>query len=95
VIRPRIKLPTPDAPPDKTYSMVDPDYLPEALREVYGWLYYSEREPSRQALAHVVAMAEDYMHLTTYELGQENCVKKLRDIWRARRAREQEAEAAE
>jgi hypothetical protein len=95
MIRPRIKLPTPDAPPNDVYSMADPEYLPEALREIYGWLYYSEREPSREALVQVMSMAQGYIHLTTYELGQENCVEKLRDIWRARRARETKGEAAE
>ena len=38
-------------------------------------------------LATVLSLAEGYLDLTMYELGQGCCVGKLRDIWRARRAR--------
>ena len=34
----------------------------------------------------VLEAAESYIHLTTYELGQEHCVAKLRHIWRTLRA---------
>lgn len=36
--------------------------------------------------AYVLMLANAYLTLTTYELGQEHCLRKLRDIWRARRA---------
>lgn len=36
--------------------------------------------------AYVLMLANAYLTLTTYELGQEHCIQKLRDIWRARRA---------
>ena len=49
----------------------------------------AEVERLRGQVYRVLVLAEAYMDLTTYPLGQECCVGKLRDIWRARRAREE------
>ena len=43
-------------------------------------------------LRRIIALAQGYMDLTTYELGQGVCVEKLKDLWRARRAIAKETE---
>lgn len=83
----RLRLPHDETDERKRYSMPDPDEHAEAYGEVYRCLYGGE-ELSREQLKRVLELAGGYMALTTYELGQECCVEKLRDIWRARRARE-------
>lgn len=83
-----LQLPTADAPANKRYVMPDPD----ALMEVYQRLHeaaYHDLPISTADVKDVLLLAEGYLNLTTYELGQECCVAKLRDIWRARRARAQ------
>jgi hypothetical protein len=67
--------------------MPDPDVLRDAYAVVYRHEYYGERAPTDSETAMVLTLAAGYLDLTMYELGQECCVKKLRDIWRARRAR--------
>jgi hypothetical protein len=90
-----IKLPRGETDTRKTYVFPDPDALGQLLwRTRYAYLYpvgIDEPRPStvdvaRGDLEKLLAYAEAYIDLTTYELGQEHCVKKLRDIWRARRA---------
>lgn len=83
----RIRLPHAETDERKRYSMTDPDSarLRGAMRRCrYG-------KPTREDLLAVLGAATDYLHLTTYELGQEHCVSQLRDVWRARRARRREA----
>lgn len=74
---------------DKVYSMPDPDGLIGAYENVRERVYHPEwkLDPTREDLKRVLMLAEGYLDLTTYTLGQECCVGKLRDIWRARRAR--------
>ncbi|MCC6649040.1 MAG: hypothetical protein IT374_26165 [Polyangiaceae bacterium] len=60
--------------------------LPPAV--VYRWRFHGERAPTPGEVARVLMLAGDYLHLTRYVLGQEHCVRQLRDLWRARRARE-------
>lgn len=81
-----VRLPHGEVDERKRYIMPDPDSMAPATRAVYGWIHYNEPMPSRTELQCVVSMAQTFVHLTTYELGQEHCVGQLRDIWRARRA---------
>ncbi len=93
----RIKLPHGEVDPIDTYSMPDPDALVDtyfdARRAVFpanGVLQsppYPDVTLTYSQAVDLLALAEGYLTLTTYELGQECCVEKLRDIWRARRAR--------
>lgn len=86
-----IKLPHDETDPDKRYSMPDPDALADAYQRVRShWSRGAQPSEGNMEsdLAAVLALARGYLDLTTYELGQECCVGKLRDIWRARRARE-------
>ncbi len=82
----RLPLPHGETNPRKLYSYTNPDNdeLHEALWQC------RHGKPSGAQLRRVVSAAMDYMHLTTYPLGQEHCVSQLRDIWRARRARAKE-----
>jgi hypothetical protein len=85
----RIRLPHGETDRDKTYTLADPDALHDALWRVnHAWA--RDQAPDRGDLARVLMAAGDYEHLTTYALGQECCVQQLRDLWRARRAREAE-----
>ncbi len=43
-------------------------------------------DPDPGDLRTLLSAVSDYLHLTTYELGQEHCVRQLRDMWRYRRA---------
>lgn len=81
-----MRLPHGEADERKRYSMADPDACDEAYAAVRRWQFSEGEEPSREDFARVLAMADCYLHLTTYELGQEHCVRQLRDVWRARRA---------
>lgn len=91
-----LRLPHGETRPERRYSMPDPDgklfasYEAACRRLNPGCAL--EHLPddvrlSRVELEHVLRLAGAYLDLTTYELGQEHCVGKLRDIWRARRAR--------
>lgn len=42
-----------------------------------------EEKQRRTDIYTVLRAVEDYQHLTTYELGIEHVIKKLRAIWRA------------
>lgn len=88
----RIRLPHNETDETKRYSLTDPRAGEAAYAAVYRWKYYGEREPMPDELAIVLMLAGDYLHLTTYELGQECCVRKLRDMWRALRAAERNEE---
>lgn len=82
----RIRLPHDETDERKRYSLTDPD---GENADAYGRVYsarYSKTEPDPDDLSRVLSMAGDYLHLTTYELGQEHCVRQLRELWRARRA---------
>lgn len=87
-----IRLPSRDAPPEKRYSMPNPEHRPEAWGNVHAWVYGEGPLPCREDLQQVLSMANGYRHLTMYELGQEHCVRQLRDVWRARRAKGEEGE---
>lgn len=79
----RIQLPHDEPDGRKRYSMTDPDT--ERLHDAMHKCRYGS--PSKADLGILTSAVADYIHLTTYELGQEHCVRNLRDIWRARRAR--------
>lgn len=83
----RMSLPHDETDERERYSMPDPDEHADAFSRVYRHRWYGEAEPSREDFERVIMLADGYLSLTTYELGQECCVEKLRDIWRARRAR--------
>lgn len=83
---PGLSLPHGEDDPNKTYTMPDPDELGDAFSR--AWMArFSGKHAAKNDMAAVLMMANAYLHLTTYSLGQEVCVGKLRDIWRARRAR--------
>lgn len=91
-----LRLPHDETDPAKRYSMPDPDgrlfasYDAARRRLSPGCSLEdlpAEVRLSREELEHVLRLAMGYLDLTTYSLGQEHCVEKLRDIWRARRAR--------
>jgi hypothetical protein len=83
----RLKLPHGETNPTKLYSFPDPDANLEAWKAVNSWRYWNGPLPTPGQVSAVLDLAYGYLDLTTYELGQECCVRKLRDIWRARRAR--------
>ena len=87
---PRIILPSADAPKERRYQMPNPDALRPAYDRMYRRVFYSDKAstttvPLDDDLKRLLALAKGYLDLTTYELGQECCVGKLRDIWRHRR----------
>lgn len=88
----RMKLPHGETDPRKTYSMPDPDALAKTLSDARHAVFTGDLTPrSHVTLTYfravaLVTLAEGYMDLTTYELGQGHCVATLRDIWRKRRA---------
>jgi hypothetical protein len=80
----------------KRYAMPDPDALGPSYGRLYDATWYRHPfgtplpetiEVSREDLRRLLSLANGYLTLTTYELGQEHCVSKLRDVWRARKAR--------
>jgi len=81
-----IRLPHGETDPTKRYSMPDPDTLGPAYDAAYRAVYYERRALTYDEVAAVLMLAGGYLDLTTYELGQECCVGKLRDVWRHRRA---------
>ena len=81
-----MRLPIGSTDPGETYAMPDPDVLGEAFERAYRHRYYGEGLGDQRDWDRVLMLARGYLGLTTYELGQECCVEKLRDIWRARRA---------
>ncbi len=83
-----LRLPTADAPQSERYAMPDPDALIDAYYRLYRSVWYDKTAPNDEDIKSVLILADGYLGLTMYELGQECCVSKLRDIWRARRARE-------
>jgi hypothetical protein len=68
------------------YGMPDPDACADAFVIAYRHRYCGERAPSPIEVGKLLQLADGYLTLTTYALGQECCVRKLRDIWRARRS---------
>ena len=94
-LRSMVRLPHAETDPAKRYSLPDPDYLGEAYTSAYRTTYYSgralgDRSPvtvDYEVMSGLLMLSGGYLSLTTYELGQEACVEKLRDLWRARRAR--------
>jgi hypothetical protein len=69
------------------YSMPDPYALGEVYERVYRHIHYGEECDLDKDIAGVLVLAKGYLDLTTYSLGQECCVGKLRDIWRVCRSR--------
>lgn len=68
------------------WSITDPTSA--QLNEAMHRLRYESRDEQgelRHDILTVLRAAEDYQHLTTYELGVEHIVRKLRAIWRALR----------
>ena len=85
-------LPHDESDRSKTYLMPDPEHEGSPYETLYAQAWSGFNAPdkvtvNRVDLHRVLALARGYLTLTTYELGQEHCVGKLRDIWRARRAR--------
>ena len=80
--------------PTRRYAMPDPDDLRESYDSVrqavhpgsYAWPLPDRVTVDRAELARVLTLAQGYLVLTT-DGGQEQMVGKLRDVWRARRAR--------
>ncbi len=82
----RLQLPHGETDERKRYSFPDPDALGGLYESAYRAAWYEKRPLERDEVLALLSMASGYLDLTTYELGQECCVEKLRDIWRARRA---------
>jgi hypothetical protein len=97
--RHRIPLPHGEADSRKRYSMPDPDSLEPVYTEAYRAFYSAglslgeHGSLTDKQISVLFALASGYLDLTMYELGQECCVEKLRDIWRARRAESQPPDA--
>lgn len=83
---PFLRLPDSSAPPEERYAMPDPDALCES-RSRLRRAAYGDGTVDIKDVKRVLWLADGYIDLTMYELGQECCVEKLRDIWRARRRR--------
>ncbi len=85
-------LPHAEAHRERCYIMPSPDARADVYTTAYHAAWYGTQsdEPAvtldKETLRSLIALAGGYLDLTTYELGQEHCVGKLRDIWRARRA---------
>lgn len=88
----RLRVPhdeTDETDESKVASFPNPDH--DAVDKAFGRandLLFSKRlgVEDEAAVRMLYSIAEAYMHLTTYDLGQEVCVTRLRQIWRARRA---------
>jgi hypothetical protein len=92
----RLLLPMGEEDPRKTYTMPDPDGLCDAMVSIYDDAWHRKPQGPRVEvdladLRRVLGLATGYLDLTTYALGQEHCVQKLRDIWRSRRAHREES----
>ncbi len=85
----RILLPHGEKDPSKQYTFPDPLHGP--FIEAEQRARYNPKALTRSDILALCSLASAYRSLTAYELGQECCVGKLRDIWRARRAQEKEA----
>lgn len=77
--------------PNEHWMISDPEsvQLNEAMHRM-RYEYAQSETTSKQHksdIYHVLAAAEAYQHLTTYELGVEHCITKLRAIWRGLRDR--------
>lgn len=69
------------------WSITDPTSA-QLNAAMHNLRYESENQQNdqlRRDILRVLRAAEDYQHLTTYELGVEHIVRKLRAIWRALR----------
>jgi hypothetical protein len=84
----RMTIPHDETDQRKQCSFSNPDS--ERIEEAMDRCRYGS--PTREDILVVLGVASDYLHMTTYELGQEHCVGQLRAIWRARRAREKAAD---
>ena len=82
----RLLLPHTEADPAKQYTFPDPTC--EGLAEAEWSARHFPETLTRSQLLTLCSAASAYRSLCTYELGQECCVGKLRDIWRALRSRE-------
>lgn len=87
----RLTLPHDETNASKVYSFPNPMFRDESAWTVrYVVIPGIADTEHRSALYQILAMAEAYQYLTASGIGQENAVKKLRDIWRVRRALEQD-----
>ena len=82
-----LKLPHGETDLAKRYSMPNP--YNEEIRHALEQCRHGE--PRRVDMLLVLSLADAYIHLTTYELGQEHCVRQLREFWQARRAQHDQA----
>ena len=89
-----LQLPHDNDDPSKRYALADPDELTPYAVRAYRATYYDEPDDSdelvtvsRKSMIALLAMAESYQALTMSALTQKDAVGKLRDLWRARRAR--------
>lgn len=89
-----MRLPHDTTDARKRYTMPDPDALEERFASARGAIFPPLHVESpthvtmtREDACALLALADGYLTLTQCELGQECSVGKLRDIWRARRAR--------
>jgi len=83
-----MRLPHDETAECNWYTMPDPDVLEPLYRAARHRRYYPNTHlcyTDEQITDALIALAGGYLDLTMYELGQECCVRKLRDIWRARR----------
>lgn len=67
------------------WSITDP--TSEALHEALHTARYNLPALTQTQAFLLCSAAEDYVHLTTYALGVEHVIRKLRTIWRALRDR--------
>lgn len=70
----------------QTYIMADPDDAAGSAALVHHALNEG-RTLDPVHVRRLVFAAQSYDRLTRYPLGVENCIRVLRDIWRAMRAR--------
>ena len=82
----RLNLPHGETDERKRYTSADPDRCSEAVGVLHYWLHNGGASPTFEQFEQVLALAKSHIHITTHELGEKHGIKKLRDIWRARRA---------
>lgn len=82
----KLKLPHGETDPAHIYVVPDPREVARAVERMHRATYYGGETISDREWAILSDAAAAYVYLTTDILGQEHCVAKLRDIWRAMRA---------
>lgn len=82
----RVKLPHDETDDRNVYSLSNPDYVRDVAERVHRAVYRTDSPADPDDIRALLSSVSDYLHLTTCELGQEHCVRQLRDLWRYRRA---------